>query len=107
MDVVIDIQRNGLFNYNVYLYTVPILLRYREPYRTSFGTVRIAVRLAFLNSKRITVPILVRYGSRSNTKKQTVTINGSVRFALPTGTVTVAIAVKNGTVKKRKTVRTR
>ena len=40
----------------------------------------------------------MRYGSRSNT-------NGSVRFALLTvrlknGTVTVAIAVKNGTVKK-------
>ena len=36
---------------------------------------------------------------------RTVKINGSVRFALPTvrlknGTVTVAIAVKNGTVKK-------
>jgi hypothetical protein len=47
----------------------------------------------------------VRYGSRSNTKKRTVTINGSVRFALLTvslknGTVTVALAVKNGTVKK-------
>jgi hypothetical protein len=48
---------------------------------------------------------LVRYGSRSNTKKRTVKINGSVRFALPTvrlknDTVTVALAVKNGTVKK-------
>ena len=77
----------------------------REPYRTSFGAVRIAVWFAVLNNKRITVYILVRYGSRSNTKKRTVKINGSVRFALPTvrlknGTVTVAIAVKNGTVKK-------
>ena len=48
---------------------------------------------------------MVRYGSRSNTKMQTVKTNGSVRFALLTvrlknGTVTVAIAVKNGTVKK-------
>ena len=56
------------------------------------------MRLAVLNHKRITSPILVRYGSRSNT-------NGSVRFALLTvrlknGTVTVALAVKNGTVKK-------
>ena len=47
----------------------------------------------------------MRYGSRSNTKMQTVKTNGSVRFALLTvrlknGTVTVAIAVKNGTVKK-------
>ena len=59
---------------------------------------------AVLNNKRITVPTLVRYGSRSNTKMQTVKTNGSVRFALLTvrlknGTVTVAIAVKNGTVK--------
>jgi hypothetical protein len=45
---------------------------------------------------------------------RTVTINGSVRFALQTvslknGTVTVAIAVKNCTVKKTEngTVRTR
>ena len=77
----------------------------REPYRTKTGTVRIAVRFAVLNNKRIMVSILVRYGSRSNTKTRTVKINGSVRFALPTvslknGTVTVAIAVKNGTVKK-------
>ena len=77
----------------------------REPYRTKTGTVRIAVRFAVLNNKRITVSILVRYGSRSNTKMRTVKINGSVRFALPivrlkNGTVTVAIAVKNGTVKK-------
>ena len=69
--------------------------------RTKTGSVRFAV----LNNKRITVSILVRYGSRSNTKTRTVKINGSVRFALPTfrlknGTVTVAIAVKNGTVKK-------
>ena len=90
---------------NVYLYTVPILLRYREPYNTSFGAVRIALRFAVLNSKRITVLILVRYGSRSNTKMRTVKVNGSVRFSLLTigqknGTVTVALAVKNGTVKK-------
>ena len=63
-----------------------------------FGAVRFAVRLAVLNDKRITSPILARYGSRSNT-------NGSVRFALLTvrlknGSLTVAIAVKNGTVKK-------
>ena len=63
------------------------------------------MRFAVLNNKRITVPTLVRYGSRSNTKMQTVKTNGSVRFALLTvrlknGTVTVAIAVKNGTVKK-------
>ena len=56
------------------------------------------MRFAVLNTKGLTLPILVRYGSRSNT-------NGSVRFALLTvrlknGTVTVAIAVKNGTVKK-------
>ena len=43
----------------------------------------------------------MRYGSRSNTKKRSVKIIGSVRFALRTvrlknGTVTVAIAVKNG-----------
>ena len=43
--------------------------------------------------------------SRSKTKNVTVKINGSVRFALLTvrlknGTVTVALAVKNGTVKK-------
>ena len=47
----------------------------------------------------------MRYGSRSNIKMRTVKIEGSVRFALPTvrlknGTVTVALAVKNGTVKK-------
>ncbi len=57
--------------YNVYLYTGPILFRYRDPYRTKTGTVRIAV----LNNKRITVSILVRYGSRSNTKMRTVKIN--------------------------------
>ncbi len=78
---------------------------HRDPYCISFGAVRIAVRFAVLNNKRITVSILVRYGSRSNTKTRTVTINGSVRFALLTvslknGTVTVAVAVKNGTVKK-------
>ncbi len=61
--------------YNFYLYTRPILLRYRDPYRTKTGTVRIAV----LNNKRIMVSILVRYGSRSNTKTRTVKINGSVR----------------------------
>ena len=65
-----------------------------------------------LNNKRIMVPILVRYGSRSNTKKRTVKINGSVCFTLLTvrlenGTVTVA--VKNGTVNKteNRKVRTR
>ena len=47
----------------------------------------------------------MRYGSLSNTKKQTVKINGSVRFALLTVilknvTVTVEIAVKNGMVNK-------
>ena len=52
----------------------------------------------------ITVPILVRYGSRSKIKMRTVKIEGSVHFALPTvrlknGTVTVALAVKNGTVR--------
>ncbi len=69
----------------------------REPYRTKTGAVRIAVWFAVLNNKRITV-----------------TINGSVRFALLTvrlknGTVTVALAVLNGTVKKTEnsTVRTR
>ena len=36
----------------------------REPYRTKTGTVRIAVRFAVLNNKRIMVSILVRYGSR-------------------------------------------
>ena len=51
------------------------------------------------------MPLLVRCGSRSKTKKLTVEMNGSVRFALLTvrlknGTVTVALAVKNGTVKK-------
>ena len=58
----------------------------------------------------------MRYGSWSNTKKRTVTINGLVRFALPTvrlknGTVTIALVVKNDTVKKTEngtdTVRTR
>ena len=44
-----------------------------------FGAVRFAVRLAVLNNNRITVPILVRYGSRSNNKMRTVKING---FAL-------------------------
>ena len=49
----------------------------------------------------------MRYGSGSNTNKRTVKIKGSVRFTLPTvklknGTVTVAIAVKNGMVKKSK-----
>ena len=48
----------------------------------------------------------MRYGSRSNTKKRTVKIKGSVRFALLTvrlknGTVTVALAVINA-VKKIK-----
>ena len=68
--------------------------------------VRYAARtVTVLNNKRITVSILVRYGSRSNTKMRTVTINGSVRFALLTvglknGTVTVALAVINGTAKK-------
>ena len=72
-----------------------------------------AVRFAVLNTKRLTMPILVRYGSRSNTKKRTVKIKGSVRFALLTigqknGAVTVALAVKNGSGKKKgKTVRTR
>ena len=42
---------------------------------------------------------MVRHGSRSNTKNRTVTIKGSVRFALlivrlKNGTVTVALAVK-------------
>ena len=51
------------------------------------------------------MPLLVRCGSRSKTKKRTIEIKGSVRFALLTvslknGTVTVALAVKNGTVKK-------
>ena len=57
-----------------------------------FGAVRFAVH----NNKWITVLILVRYGSRSNT-------NGSVRFALLT------VWLKNGTVKKTEngTVRTR
>ena len=67
----------------------------RELYRINFGAVRIAV----LKHKRITVPHLVRCGSRSNIKMRTVKINGSVRFALTTvrlknGMVTVAIAVK-------------
>ena len=87
----------GIQIYTAYLYTVPILLRHREPYRTSFGAVRIAVRFAVLNNKRITVPTLVRYGSRSNTKMQTVKTNGSVRFALLT------VRLKNGT----DTIRTR
>ena len=48
---------------------------------------------------------MVRYGSRLNTKKRTIKIKGSVRFALLTigqkkCTVTVALAVKYGTVKK-------
>ena len=52
-----------------------------------------------------TAPKLVRYGSRSYTKKRTVKIKGSVGFALLTvtlknGTVTVALAIKNGMVKK-------
>ena len=64
-----------------------------------------AVRFAVLNNKRITVTIFMQFGSRSNTKKRTVKIIGSVRFTLLTvrlknGTVTVALAVK-----KRKTVR--
>jgi hypothetical protein len=63
--------------------TVRFLVFDREPYRTKTGTVRIAVRFGVLNNKRIMVSILVRYGSRSNTKKRTVKINGSVRFALP------------------------
>ena len=47
----------------------------------------------------------MRCGSRSKTKKRTIEIKGSVRSALLTvslknGTVTVALAVKNGTVKK-------
>ena len=47
----------------------------------------------------------MRYGSRSNTKKRMIKIIGSVRFTLLTvrlkrGTVTVALAVKRGTVKK-------
>ena len=76
--------------------------------RPPFGALRIAVP----NNKRITIPDLMRYGSRSNTKNRKVTIKGSVRFTLLTVrlkncTVTVAIAVKNGTVEKRKTVRTR
>jgi hypothetical protein len=33
---------------------------HRDPYRTSFSAIRIAVRFAVLNNKRITVPILVR-----------------------------------------------
>ena len=62
------------------------------------------VLFAVLNNKRLTVPILVRYGSRSNTKKRTVKIKGWVRFALLTmgqknGKVTVALVVKNGTLK--------
>ena len=72
-----------------------------ERHRTNFGVARIAV----LKHKRILVLFLVRYGSRSNTKNWTVIIKVSVRFTLLTiilknGTVTVAITVKNGTVKK-------
>ena len=57
------------------------------------------------NNKRITVPDFECHGSRSNTKNRTVTIKGSVHFTLLTvrtknGTVTLVIAVKNGTVKK-------
>ena len=82
----------------------PYFIKDREPYRTKitpFGEVRFAV----LNTKRLTVPILVRYGSRSNTKKRTATIKGSVRFTLQTvrqknGTVTVALVVKNRYCKK-------
>ena len=74
--------------------TVQILVRHRDSYRTSFGTAPIlAVRPAALNHKRITSPILLRYGSRSNT-------NGSVRFAILT------VRLKNGTVfagKRKKT----
>ena len=92
--------------HNVYLYTEPKLavwfavLKYKRMTVHHFG----AVRFVVLNTKRLTLPILVRYGSRTNTKKQTVKIKGSVRFTLPTvgrknGTVTVAISVKNGTVK--------
>ena len=51
------------------------------------------------------MPFLVRCGSRSKTKKLTVEMNGSVRFALLTvrlknGTVTVALAVKKRYGKK-------
>ena len=57
-------------------------------------------------NKRITVPDLVRYGSRSITKKRAVKTKGSVRFTplltvrIKNGTLTGAIAVKNVTVKK-------
>ncbi len=43
--------------YNVYLYTGPILLRYREPYRTKTGAVRFAVRARYGT-------VRTRYGSK-------------------------------------------
>ena len=84
------------------------IIGHREPYRTNFD----AVRFAVLKSKRITVPILVQYGWRSYTKKRTIKIKGSVRLALLTvrqknGTLTVALAVKNGKRYGHGMVRTR
>ena len=79
-----------------------------EPYRINMGAVN---RLLL---RTVPIYILVRYGSRSNTKKRTVKINGSVSFTLLTvrlknGTVTAAIVVKNAAVNKREngTVRSR
>ena len=56
-----------------------------------------------INTKQITVGILARYGSRSNTKMRTVKINGSLRFTLLTvrpknGTVTVRYGTDTGAV---------
>ena len=59
------------------------------------------VQSAVLNTKRLKVPILERYGSRSKTEKRTVKIKSYTLLTVRQfkGTVTVALAAKNGTVK--------
>ena len=98
----------------------PFVIEDREPYRTKIGTATClymgncsnfgAIRFAVLKHKWVTVPNLVRYGSRSNTVpfwsnniKRNFKIKGSLRFTLLTVrlknvTVTVVLAVKNVTV---------
>jgi hypothetical protein len=56
----------------------------REPCRTKIQTDDGPPMFAVLNTKRLKVPVLLRYGSRSNTKKRTVKIKSSVRFTFLT-----------------------
>ena len=76
----------------------------RTANRTNFGVVRytfshqnwygVSINVEKCVSRSLNktdnVPLLVRCGSRSDNKKRTVEMNGSVRFTLLIGTVTVA-----------------